>query len=69
MSGRYPYTHTWDENGIQRQVQIHMTVTGSEAVWDARRPGDPEPWQNLDHDTVRHTNDEIDDNYEPDEHD
>ncbi|MFJ4847561.1 hypothetical protein [Streptomyces sp. NPDC088733] len=64
MSGRYPYAHTWDENGIQRQAQIHMTVSGQETVWDARRPGDPEPWQSLDYDTVRFRDDEIDDDYE-----
>jgi hypothetical protein len=69
MAAAYPYVHTWDDNGIQRQAQIHMTVTGSEAVWDARHPGDPQPWQNLDYENVRHSDDEIDDQYEPPEDD
>ena len=69
MTGTYPYVHTWDEDGIQRQAQIHMSDSGSEVVWDARHPGDPQPWQNLDHETVRHSSDEIDDQYEPDEDD
>ncbi|MFG3090662.1 hypothetical protein ACGGAI_23860 [Streptomyces antibioticus] len=60
MSRKHPFVHTWDEDGIQRQAQIHQTDSGSEAVWDARYPGDPEPWQDLSYETVRHRDDEID---------
>lgn len=69
MSGKYPYVHTWDEDGIQRQAQIHMSTSGSEVVWDPTHPGDPRPWQNLDYETVRHGSDEIDDAYEPEDDD
>lgn len=54
MARDYPYVHTWDEDGIQRQAQIHRSPTGTEVVWDARYPGDPEPWQDLTYETVRH---------------
>ncbi len=55
----HPYPHTWTEDGVQRQVQIHMAENGSEAVWDARTPGDPEPWQSLDREGVRFSDDQI----------
>ncbi|MCX4974247.1 hypothetical protein [Streptomyces sp. NBC_00620] len=67
MSGKYPYPHTYDDNGIQRQAMIHQSNTGDELVWDPRRPGDPEPWVNLEHDNVRATDDEVDDDFDPDE--
>jgi hypothetical protein len=59
MSGTYPYTHTWDEDGIQRQAQIHLADNGSEAVWDPRTPGDSYPWQDLDNENRRHSDSEI----------
>lgn len=69
MAGTYPYVHTWTEDGIQRQAQIHHTVAGREAVWNPRHPGDHQPWQDLDRENVRHRDDEIDDQYEPPEDD
>ncbi|MER8030685.1 hypothetical protein ABTZ78_17200 [Streptomyces bauhiniae] len=60
MSRTYPFLHTWtDEDGIKRQAQIHQTASGTEAVWDARYPGDQQPWQDLTHESVRH--EDIDD--------
>lgn len=55
----HPYVHTWTEDGIQRQAQIHLAVTGSEVVWDAHTPGDSHPWQDLDNDRIRYSDDEI----------
>lgn len=55
----HPYPHTWNDDGVQRQVQIHMAETGSEAVWDARTPGDPTPWQCLTDEGVRYRDDQI----------
>ncbi|MCM8555370.1 hypothetical protein [Streptomyces sp. STCH 565 A] len=65
MASKYPYVHTWDEDGIQRQAQIHQSPSGTEVIWDPRHPGDPEPWQDLSYDTVRHS--EIDDERGPED--
>lgn len=51
----YPYSHSYtDADGIQRQAQIHQTVSGREVVWSPRRATDPEPWQDLDREEVRY---------------
>jgi hypothetical protein len=41
---REPYIHTWIEDGIQRQAQIHYTRDDRTVVWDPRYVGDPAPW-------------------------
>lgn len=55
----YPYVHTWDEDGIQRQAQIHAVDNGSEAVHDARTAHDGFPWQDLDDENKRYSDDQI----------
>lgn len=56
----HPYPHTWtDEDGTNRQAQIHLSEAGTEAVWDARTPGDPQPWQCLTNESVRFTDEQI----------
>ncbi|MEU0032012.1 hypothetical protein [Streptomyces sp. NPDC006335] len=41
---REPWIHTWNEDGIQRQAQIHYTYDDCSVVWAPRYPGDPQPW-------------------------
>lgn len=55
----HPYTHTWDEDGIQRQAQIHLASSGHEVVYDAQYPGDETPWQSLQREGVRYSDDDI----------
>lgn len=59
MKTTYPYPHTWIEGDLPRQLQVHMSAVGDEAVWDARFPGDPQPWQSLDHEGVRFSDEAI----------
>lgn len=39
-----PYAWTWDDDGIRRQVKMHVTRDGIDVAWDPRYLGDPRPW-------------------------
>lgn len=55
----YPYVHTWDEDGIHRQANIHQAIDGEEVVWDPAYPGQDQPWVNVDNPQLRYDDDEI----------
>jgi hypothetical protein len=59
MATDYPYTHTWAEDGIQRQTQIHQAYDDEEVVWDPPYPGAEQPWANVDNPELRYDDDEI----------
>lgn len=55
----YPYTHTWTEDGIQRQAQIHQAADGEEVVWDPDPLSSEQPWANVDDPQIRYDDTDI----------
>lgn len=43
-----PRAWTFTEDGIRRQVALHMTHDDVEVAWAPRYPGDPAPWFDAD---------------------